>query len=103
MIYVKNKKKYSGNGFYIGRPSILGNPYTHLKGKTLAKFTVETRQKSVEKYREYFEEQMRTNYFFKRMIDIMIEKSKVEDIYLICWCKPLSCHGDIIKEYLERE
>jgi Domain of unknown function (DUF4326) len=27
MIRIENKKYYSGDGVYIGRPSILGNPF----------------------------------------------------------------------------
>jgi len=24
-----------------------------------------------------------------------------EDVYLVCWCKPLACHGDVIKRMVE--
>ena len=27
MITIENKKTYQGDGIYIGRPSLLGNPY----------------------------------------------------------------------------
>ena len=46
-IYVHNKRKYKGHGEYIGRPSPLGNPYSHLNKGTLAKYQVATRDKAV--------------------------------------------------------
>ena len=40
---------------------------------------------------------------FKFIIDEIYEKYKRgEDIYLECYCKPERCHGDIIKEKLEK-
>ena len=41
-IYVHNKRKYKGRGEYIGRPSPLGNPYSHLNKGTLAKYQTAT-------------------------------------------------------------
>jgi hypothetical protein len=32
------------------------------------------------------------------LLELYKEKGKLE---LVCWCNPLACHGDIIKEYLE--
>lgn len=104
MISVENKRTYKKNGFYIGRPSVLGNPFTHLKGKTLAKFTVNTREESIEKYEEYFKEKMLTDSYFKEEVEYL-RKIHLNggNVHLICWCSPLSCHGDIIKKYLEGE
>ena len=34
------------------------------------------------------------------LIDML---SKNKDMQLICFCAPSSCHGDIIKEYLEEQ
>ena len=40
---------------------------------------------------------------FKYLIDEMYEKYKNgEDIYLECYCAPEPCHGDIIKDRLEK-
>jgi hypothetical protein len=41
---------------------------------------------------------------FKLTIDQIYNKYKNgEDIYLQCFCKPLECHGDFIKEFLEKK
>ena len=40
---------------------------------------------------------------FKLTVDNIYEKYKNgEDIYLQCFCKPLPCHGDYIREVLEK-
>jgi len=75
---------------YIGRPSKWGNPFTHLKGSTQAKYTVETREESIEAFRDWVVNG-EGNYL---MADLHELKGKT----LGCWCKPLSCHGDILAE-----
>jgi hypothetical protein len=54
MINVVNKKTFKGGGVYIGRPSPLGNPYTHIADRrTLAQNVVKTRDEAVAKYAEW--------------------------------------------------
>ena len=75
---------------YIGRPSKWGNPFTHLDTSTQAKFKVKTRDEAIEAYREWI-----TNGDGKHLMNDLHElKGKV----LGCWCKPLSCHGDILAD-----
>ena len=108
MIYVYNREKedYSmlDNNYPIYRgASILGNPYTHLPVKdTKAMFQCKTREEAIEKYDEYFDIMYGNNIEFTKIIDEMYEKYKNgEDIYLECYCKPQSCHGDIIAKKLQ--
>jgi len=77
---------------YIGRPSIWGNPYTHRKDETtLAKFVVATRREAIEKYEDHL-----------RSSPELLEKlEELRGKKLGCWCKPNSCHGDIIIKLLE--
>ena len=102
-IHVVNKRGYDGQGIpiYIGRPSIFGNPFSHLKGKTLARYKTDTREESIAAYREHFDDQIKNNKVFKLELDKIKNLSRDNDVYLICWCKPLSCHGDLIKVYLD--
>lgn len=71
---------------YIGRPSEWGNPFSH-KSNTIAKFRVNNRDEAVEKYREWILSNPE-----------MVNKCKKElrGKILGCWCKPKSCHGDIL-------
>jgi hypothetical protein len=79
------KEKYD---VYIGRPSIYGNPF---------KIGIDgNREEVIKKYKEWFDKQIQTNIIFKRKIHSL--KGKI----LGCFCKPLSCHGDIIAEYLNK-
>ena len=92
------------NNYPIYRPSILSNPYTHIKDKkTLAMFVVKSRDEAIDRYDGYFDRMYSGNAPFKFLIDEIYEKYKRgEDIYLECYCKPERCHGDIIKEKLEK-
>jgi hypothetical protein len=80
---------------YIGRPSKWGNPFTHKKDKnTLAKYVVKDRNEAIESYRKWITEG-----------DGMYLLNDLEELKgktLACWCKPLSCHGDILLELLSK-
>ena len=78
---------------YIGRPSPYGNPFSHMKG-TLAKFKVADRAEAIAKFREWFLAQPELVARARREL-----RGKV----LGCWCKPASCHGDVIAEIIDAE
>jgi hypothetical protein len=83
------KEKYD---IYIGRgeDSIWGNPYSHKDG-TLAEFRVKNRQEAIQKFEEYL---LNNEKLMSRIHEL---RGKV----LGCWCKPQSCHGDILKKYAD--
>ena len=74
---------------YVGRPSKWGNPFSHKEG-TLAQFKVSSREEAVKRYRSWL---LTQPHLLEEMIDL---KGKV----LGCWCKPESCHGDVLVEML---
>lgn len=86
----KYKEKYD---VYIGRGSKWGNSYTHIKNReTKAEFIVDSREESIEKYKEY----LLNN---KELMNSLYElKGKI----LGCFCKPKSCHGDILAELVNK-
>ena len=76
---------------YIGRAGknkdgYFGNPFPLKKG--------DKRGSTLEKYKEYFYNKLENDSEFKKRI--LSLRGKV----LGCFCKPNSCHGDIIVEYL---
>lgn len=78
---------------YCGRPSLLGNPFTHIKDKkTKAEFLVNTREEAVSKHKEYISEH---SELLPMIYDL---KGKT----ISCWCAPKLCHCcnylDIIEE-----
>lgn len=106
IVYNRKDEDYSNkeNNYPIFRGgSILGNPYTEkpLKG-TLAIYKVRNRDEAIDRYDTYFDLKYNSDEEFKLLIDDMYEKYKRgEDIYLECYCHPMSCHGDVIKRKIE--
>jgi hypothetical protein len=72
---------------YIGRGSPYGNPFVI--------GTDGTRDEVIDKYKIYFYDKIANDPRFKQQVSRL--KSKI----LGCHCKPLRCHGDIIKQYIE--
>ncbi len=78
---------------YIGRPGPWGNPYSHLSDGTLAKFVVKSRDEAILKYREYV----------LGNDELMAKLPELKGKVLGCWCKPKSCHGDVLAELADME
>jgi len=78
---------------YIGRGSVFGNPYTHLE--------------KTDNFTEYAETLMTFDNDYSQAIDKLRERSKTEDLNLVCYCKlphkEVRCHGDIIKRLIEKD
>lgn len=79
--------------YYCGRPSILGNPFSHLNN-SIAKYKCK---------KEYvlfnFENYLLSLPKFSRqivLINNIKEESKNIDVCLECWCVPKPCHCEII-------
>ena len=101
VVNLKTHKK-TDHDYYVGRPSVLGNPYTHLQDSRTAKYIVDDRETAISLYKDYFYDNLHTDAFqneIKKIIEIYDEHGEVN---LCCWCKPKSCHGDYIKEYIDR-
>ena len=89
---VVNKRHHipTSNDIYIGRGSKWGNPF-HI-GKD------GTRQDVIDLYEEYIIDKFNDDkeYWLEELL-------KLEEKTLVCYCKPLACHGDVlealIKEY----
>lgn len=81
------KEKYD---IYIGRPSIWGNPFSHLPN-TLARFKVGNRKDAILKYEAWI----------KTQPNIMKQIGQLRGKTLGCWCSPKSCHGDVLAKLAE--
>lgn len=79
---------------FIGRPTIWGNPFTHLPCNHVADFMVETRQEAINKYREWLTNKVNNEPEFKTKLMELDGKT------LGCWCRPQACHGDAIIEVI---
>lgn len=77
---------------YIARPSKWGNPFSHKEG-TNPNFMCKTREEAIDKYEEWI-----TNGMGKHLLKDLHE---LKGKRLGCWCKPLPCHGDILKKLVD--
>lgn len=83
---------------YIGRPSVLGNPFPIGSGVT--------REEVVSKYRDWLYSKLEEGNpaviaELDRIVDLLNDGSD-QDVCLECFCAPQACHGDIIKEVIEQ-
>jgi Domain of unknown function (DUF4326) len=94
MIRIENRKTYRGDGVYIGRPSLLGNPFRIGEHGT--------RQKVIAMYRAWLWRHIKLRGAVYRELQRLAAIAKQGDLVLICWCKQhgrhdVPCHGDILK------
>jgi hypothetical protein len=102
VIHKKDADKYD-NVFYVGRGSALGNPYTSIQDRqTQAEFVVDSRKESIQCFKDYLLKKIeeKDDKICVTMNEIYTSALK-GDVYLACYCKPKSCHGDVIKEIVE--
>ena len=102
MIQVVNKKNYKGDGVYVGRPSLLGNPFSPL-AVSMADHRTESRDEAIEKYRDWLREQLKTDNAVSREFKNLVKFYRdFGELTLICWCVPKHrCHAQVIKEFIE--
>lgn len=107
MIEVVNKYKHqaTANDIYIGRGSALGNPYTGSKqvSQTKATYQAKDREDAIAKYGEWLDQQIhQQNMDVVEQLNAIWRSVKAgETVYLVCFCKPKACHGDVIRKVIE--
>jgi len=77
---------------YIGRPGIYGNPFT------MSRYGA-TRDECIANFKNWLEQGI-----YPRARDIMesIKRGDLDNKRLGCYCKPLACHGDVLRELVLR-
>ena len=81
---------------YIGRGSALGNPWPIQAG------TTETREVVIQRYKDNLPGRLSNE---RTILALGFIEQNVRDgrnVKLVCFCKPRACHGDWIKELVER-
>lgn len=101
MITITNKNK-GGQGIYIGRGSVLGNPFSYLP-KTKAAYKVANRKEAIEHYESWICWQILSNNatILDELRLIQNRYRNEDDICLQCYCAPKECHGEVIKRLIE--
>lgn len=96
LISVVNKYTFKGlHAVYIGRPSPLGNPYKITDSKS--------RDDVIDAYERYLIGGYESDGRIQRAINDLVEKYLAgEEINLLCFCAPRRCHGEVIREFVEK-
>lgn len=77
----------------IDRRSKWGNPYP------AKKHTVQEHNRVIALYKEYLDKEIIDGNL--NIAELAILHQRHGNIRLGCWCKPLPCHGDVLKAYIE--
>ena len=85
-VYNKRHGNIPKGAVYVGRPTIHGNPFSHLPN-TLAKYKVENRDQAVDEYEKMV---LADKELIKRI------KYALKGKDLVCWCAPARCHTDVL-------
>jgi hypothetical protein len=91
MTTVVNLRRTSSYDVYVGRAGkglsgYFGNP-----------FNDGTRESNIERFRQYFLDRVGKDSAFRSKVLALRGKR------LGCFCKPLRCHGDVIKAWLDAQ
>ncbi len=111
MIYVVHQKRSAlnlKNVQYVGRPTILGNPFTHLTKNTKAMFIVPTVEDAVKQYDNHLMKSVSTGHDsgeFKELLRLAEMYRRDGVLYLSCWCKDElaprpsdhCCHAEVLR------
>jgi hypothetical protein len=93
MIKIENKKTYDGDGFPVGRPTPLGNPF-EIKLKV-------TRNMVIDQYRDWLKEKLKSNNPTSKAFEYLVSYYHKEgELTLICHCSPARCHAEVIREFI---
>lgn len=98
IITVRNLKKLrddeKAEGIYIGRPSVLGNPF-FMRSE-------EDRTTVVNQYRDWLWDQICKPTEVRKEIErLAIQHVQGKDLKLDCFCAPEACHGNVLKSCIE--
>ena len=85
-VYNKRDAATPRTAVYVGRPTVFGNPFSHLPG-TLATHRVATRDAAVDEYERWIRENPAL---------LARAKRELRGKDLVCWCAPARCHADVL-------
>jgi len=103
---IAERLRREGNfAFYIGRQMVIGNekfPASQLANR----FKHGSKEENIAAFEKWFVENK--DGHLKQVLSWIVERSvqamnQGKEAYLVCWCAPEACHGDVLKEYISLE
>lgn len=90
MIQIVNRRTYRGASEYVGRPSVLGNPF--VIGRDGGRAEV------LQKYRRWLWGEMQSrNEVVLAELQRLAALAQTGDVIFSCWCSPEPCHAEILR------
>jgi hypothetical protein len=95
VVHVVNVRVVGREGVeYVGRPSVLGNPFKLSRHASPAE-----RAEVIEHYRRWLRQQCQAQGHVQRELDRLAQRHRSNGLLVLgCWCAPLPCHADVIRE-----
>jgi hypothetical protein len=91
VISLRGRRGVRPCGEYVGRPSAWGNPFVIGRHGTRAEV--------VARYRAWLRRQWRQGGPVRGELERLAAKYRRDGrLTLLCWCAPLPCHADVIRE-----
>lgn len=91
---IRRGDKVIGTAVYVGRPSVLGNPFTH-RADASATVRVASREEAISRFAAWLDELPDDSPQHAELRRIAAIEGPVT---LVCWCAPLACHAHVIAE-----
>lgn len=89
-VWNKREPGVPPDAVYVGRPTKWGNPFTHIKGQSLAKFHVPTKDAAIGAYTLWLTCDPANAELLAAV------KTELRGKDLVCWCAPHRCHADVL-------
>lgn len=86
---------------YVGRPSIWGNPFTHLEASS-AERRVANRAEAVARFESWLNGRSDMDLAREKRAKILESLPSLKGKRLGCWCAPQECHGDVLARMANR-
>jgi hypothetical protein len=89
-ISIVNQQHGARTGVYVGRPTVLGNPY---RVEELG------REQAVARYRVWLRQQWQLGGAPRAQLLALARQYKAAgQLVLSCWCAPRQCHAEVIRD-----
>jgi hypothetical protein len=76
----------------VDRSSALGNPFKMT--------SPDSRALVVSQYRVWLRKQLTSRTPASAAFNQLLKLAQYNDLELVCWCTPLECHADVIRDFL---
>ena len=97
MIHIVNKRTHTPR---LGEVYVFGNPFSSKDSRLAQK--VASKAEALTAYAAWLEQAYHEDDDFRDAVDTLVQRHQNgETLWLVCWCHPAPCHGDVLKDFIE--